>query len=773
MVQCQILNKIIQTKDSSIILLNNLTADYFSDYGAEFNFIKTHMDAYGVIPDPATFVAAFPDFDYIEVKEPTAYLLDELVKDYNKRHLAAVFTKVKHLVESNKVEEAMSYYVAESQKVSKAISLQTVDITKDTSRYDAYVERANDFSKFYVKTGFKEIDAIIGGWDRQEELATIVARPGVGKCLAKGTRVLMADGTTKCVEDIVVGDKVQSEFGANTVLALHNGRSKGFRVIPRLGDSFVVSENHLLTIAVADRKINEKGNETTTGTSTLVDIPIEDWMRYQETHKSMDNYRLYRPSVNYPEKKLLIDPYILGLWLGDGTSCRSEITTMDSEIEEAWECYANSFGYKVTKRHEKNSQAYSLDMTGGKSNSKKKNIVIEALKHYNVLNNKHIPLDYLTGSEEQRLQLLAGILDTDGYLSTSNGFTFSLQLKLKLLVEQVAQLARGLGFRVGKITAQNIRIPNSDRFGTYYSVNIGGDLQRIPTRLPRKNAGLLGCTKKRWNVYTRFRVEPIDEIEYYGFMADGDHRYLLADNTLTHNTWLMLKCAVAAAEQGLKVGIYSGEMSERKVGYRFDTLVSHISNSGIMRGVSSLSTEYKQYMDSLATRFKNGVRVLTPNMINGAATVTALRAFIEKEELDILFVDQHSLLEDQRGAKNPIDRASNISRDLKQLQVLKKIPIIAVSQQNRESTENGVSTSNVAQTDRISQDSTVLIFIEQKDNVMTLTLGKSRDSVTGKRLSYAVDLDHGIFDYIPEENNGVSGAGSEELRREFEGDEPF
>lgn len=419
MVQCQILNKIIQTKDSSIILLNNLTADYFSDYGAEFNFIKTHIDAYGVVPDPATFIAAFPDFDYIEVKEPTAYLLDELVNDYNKRHLASVFTKVKHLVEANKVEEAMSYYVTESQKVSKAISLQTVDITKDTSRYDAYVERANDFSKFYVKTGFKEIDAIIGGWDRQEELATIVARPGVGK------------------------------------------------------------------------------------------------------------------------------------------------------------------------------------------------------------------------------------------------------------------------------------------------------------------------------------------------------------------TWLLLKCAVAAAEQGLKVGIYSGEMSDRKVGYRFDTLVSHISNSGIMRGVSSLSTEYKQYMDSLSTRFKSGVKVLTPNMINGAATVTALRAFIEKEELDILFVDQHSLLEDQRGAKNPVDRASNISRDLKQLQVLKKIPIISVSQQNRESTENGVSTANVAQTDRISQDSTILIFIEQKDSVMTLTLGKSRDSVTGKRLSYAVDLDHGIFDYIPEENNGVSGAGSEELRREFEGDEPF
>ena len=59
--------------------------------------------------------------------------------------------------------------------------------------------------------------------------------------------------------------------------------------------------------------------------------------------------------------------------------------------------------------------------------------------------------------------------------------------------------------------------------------------------------------------------------------------------------------------------------------------------------------------------------------------------------------------------------------------MLKKIPIIAVSQQNREKTDNGATTANIAQTDRISQDSTILIFLEQKDNVLTLNLAKSRD----------------------------------------------
>ena len=233
-------------------------------------------------------------------------------------------------------------------------------------------------------------------------------------------------------------------------------------------------------------------------------------------------------------------------------------------------------------------------------------------------------------------------------------------------------------------------------------------------------------------------------------------------------SWVLHKVALAAAEQGLTVGIYSGEMSENKVGYRIDTLISHISNSAIMRGNDSVSVEYKKYMEELPTKFKGTIKVLTPAMINGVAGVTALRAFVEKEKLDILCVDQHSLLEDDRHARNPVEKAANISKDLKNLQVLKKIPIIAVSQQNRESTEMGQSTANVAQTDRISQDSTVLVFLEQKDNVLTLNLVKARDAVNGKKLQYAIDLNKGIFTFIPNENSPSVQQISQELIEDFQ-----
>ena len=102
------------------------------------------------------------------------------------------------------------------------------------------------------------------------------------------------------------------------------------------------------------------------------------------------------------------------------------------------------------------------------------------------------------------------------------------------------------------------------------------------------------------------------------------------------------------------------------------------------------------------------------------------------------------------------------------MQVLKKIPIISVSQQNRESTEAGVSTSHVAQSDRISQDSTVIIFLERSENILTLNLVKSRDSANGSKLKYAIDLNKGIFEYIPDTEDLLEGESCDELKAEYD-----
>ena len=397
MIQEQVLNYILNTKDSSLIILNRLDDSFFPNYKNEWNYIVNHFNTYGVIPDKESFLNSFPDFDLINVNEPLQYLVDELYKEHQSNQLATTFNKVRKMLLDNKIEDAVDLYKKAYEDLAVGVPLTSVDILKDTSRYDAYVERLTSFDKYYVRTGLPELDSIIGGWDREEELATIVARTNVGK------------------------------------------------------------------------------------------------------------------------------------------------------------------------------------------------------------------------------------------------------------------------------------------------------------------------------------------------------------------SWLLLKFAVAAAEQGLNVGVYSGEMSEKKVGYRIDTLIQHISNGALIHGSSNIQNDYKTYIENLPSRFKGSIKVLTPNMVNGPAGVTTLRAFVEKDNLDILFIDQHSLLEDDRKAKNPVERASNISKDLKNLQVLKRIPIISVSQQNRSSTENGVGSEHIAQSDRIAQDSTIILFFEKhKDDnsLLDIDLVKSRDSENGKKLTYKVDFNRGEFIYM-------------------------
>ena len=103
MIQLQALNHILQHNDPTFITFNNLDETYFSDYVQEFQFIKSHLDTYGKLPDMITMVNNFPGFDVIEVNEPANYLLDELYNDKNKRQLAKTFNAVRKYLNEEKI----------------------------------------------------------------------------------------------------------------------------------------------------------------------------------------------------------------------------------------------------------------------------------------------------------------------------------------------------------------------------------------------------------------------------------------------------------------------------------------------------------------------------------------------------------------------------------------------------------------------------------------------------------------------------------------------
>ena len=243
----------------------------------------------------------------------------------------------------------------------------------------------------------------------------------------------------------------------------------------------------------------------------------------------------------------------------------------------------------------------------------------------------------------------------------------------------------------------------------------------------------------------------------FGGGIDRDNAYfVISARPGVGKTLVMVKFITAAVQKGLRVGLYEGEMTANKIAGRFDTMISHISNSAINHGGSHVANKYKTYLEELRKNTKGDFFVLTRDMVReDKMTVDVLRSFVDKYELDMLFVDQISLLDSTSWSSKSFEQAAEISRDLKKLQVQKHIPIVVASQQNRDKIEEGsfAGTQNISMSDRIGQDATEVVYISKKDNIMTFNIAKARDGCKKYTMSYDVNIDKGEFTYIPDEDD--------------------
>ena len=209
-------------------------------------------------------------------------------------------------------------------------------------------------------------------------------------------------------------------------------------------------------------------------------------------------------------------------------------------------------------------------------------------------------------------------------------------------------------------------------------------------------------------------------------------------------------------------------MTENKVGYRVDTLFSHISNFSILKGNASIQEDYIKSIKDMQ-QIKGSIFTITPKMLGGFANVPALLSFCKKYKIDILYVDQISLLEDtEYKTISRSEKFSNISRAIKALQTQLKIPIIANSQLNRD-LEKGEDPdlTNISNSDTISQDATLVITLQKKDDTIILHIIKNRDGSVGNKLTYHWDVDKGRLTYLPTENDATGGSHIEELESKY------
>ena len=180
MVSLQILNRVISTKDISIITDNNLTIDYFLEYEDEYSFIKEHFDNYKNVPDTETFINKFPDFELLEVNESDRYLVDAIREEYLYSKSVPVIKKAAELLKSD-ANEASRYLQSELVNLAPNYTTPYVDIIHSNSRVEMFEDKSNNKDKWFIPTGFEELDDIIYGWQCGEEFVVIFARTGIGK----------------------------------------------------------------------------------------------------------------------------------------------------------------------------------------------------------------------------------------------------------------------------------------------------------------------------------------------------------------------------------------------------------------------------------------------------------------------------------------------------------------------------------------------------------------------------------------------------------------
>ena len=405
------------------------------------------------------------------------------------------------------------------------LSQQQLALCKD---YDL-MNRAKALD-YDLRTGVKE-DTIIERFgtcemtDQEKEYASkygISVRSGKG-CLAWGTPIIKYNGDIVESQDVKVGDVLMGpDSTPKVVTQLFGGRQTMYRVEYNNGESYEVNEDHILSLMATGTKKGYKTGEIT-------NVPLKEYLKWDKTKKLCHaGYRVPVEKFGCDELKLskYFDPYLIGLWLGDGDKNGTSLVNIDKEVVDHIKWYASKHRFKYKNRIVKE---HVLSYMHSRNNP-----LLDLLRDLGIWRNKHIPKKLLTANKSIRLELLAGLIDSDGHLDKRNRRTFEITQKREHLAKDIQFLCRSLGLRC------NIKEKHIKGYGIYYRMCIGGNTQIIPCKVKRKQA-LPGNPK---TLTMGIKVTKLEEDNYYGFSLYGpDKRFLLGDFTVTHNTG---KDAVAA-----------------------------------------------------------------------------------------------------------------------------------------------------------------------------------------------------------------------------------
>ncbi|MFB6230766.1 MAG: replicative DNA helicase [Salinibacter sp.] len=580
-----------------------------------------------------------------------------------------------------------------------------------------------------VPSGFSKLDDLTSGW-QDSDLIIIAARPSMGKCLGKGTPVMMYDGRTKPVEEVEVGDRLMGDDGSpRTVQSLARGREQMYWVRQKRGMDYRVNESHILSLKKSRREGARPRGDVT-------DISVRDYL--EQSDKWKDDNKGFKVAAEFPDKPVPVDPYLLGLWLGDGKSDSARIYTTDDPVISELREIAGQRGDTISVSDEhRRCPAYLIKSGERGGEMATRESVQGDLRELGILNDKHIPRQYIGNSRAKRLRLLAGLIDSDGHLNDGYGGTYEITQYNERLARDIKFLCDTLGYRTS-LNTKTARIASTGHESEVHRVRFNGNVDEIPVQVERKQADAW-TDFRDWRV-TGIEVEPDGMGEYYGFTLDGNGRFLLADGTVTHNTAFALASAQNAAthpERPTGVAVFSLEMGAQQLAQRMLTsqarVDAHKARTGRMedddwqrlaRAAGSLS-EAEIFIDD------------TPGL-----SVLELRAKCRRlkaeHDIGLVVVDYLQLMQasgsNLRSGANREQEIAHISRSLKGLAKELDLPVIALSQLNRAVENRGgdkrPQLSDLRESGSIEQDADVVAFIYRAERY-GITVDEQGNSTEG------------------------------------------
>ena len=411
------------------------------------------------------------------------------------------------------------------------------------------------------------------------------------ECFDPETPILLWNGTIKLAKDIKVGDILIDDKGNQTsVRSTTSGETTMYEIQQTKNNfmNYTVTDNHILTLKIRNHKRIRKHLDrfivhwfdknilkhkrhicnniedakifnSNILEDDILDIKIEDYLKLPQIEKDQ-LFGFKSSGINWEKQEVEIDPYILGMWLGDGLSTGKGFSSEDIELVKYWENWALTnntkitliplkltdsnkdvnYTYKETQTH--NKDEYRPDM------SYYIGVLARKLKKYNLINNKHIPKEYLLNDRETRLKVLAGLIDTDGSVrSNGHEIRFCQGPANTQVVIDALFLAQSLGFSChlndgeSQWTHKFEDGTTEKRFSTYKELSITGEfLHEIPTILSRKklNPFTLKNSLAKCGSYLQSKINVIkkDFAQFVGWQLNGNGRFLLGDFTTVHNT---------------------------------------------------------------------------------------------------------------------------------------------------------------------------------------------------------------------------------------------